>query len=38
LFAYQSVVEARLKDDDPSELLRREQIAAPYEEWGHRHN
>jgi glycosyltransferase involved in cell wall biosynthesis len=33
LFAYQSVVEARLDDGPPSELLRGEQIAAPYEEW-----
>jgi glycosyltransferase involved in cell wall biosynthesis len=33
LFAYQSVIQARLDDGPPSELLRGEQIVAPYEEW-----
>ena len=33
LCAYQSVIQARVDDGPPSELLRGEQIAAPYEEW-----
>ena len=33
LFAYQSVVEARPSERSPTDLLREEQIAAPYEEW-----
>jgi hypothetical protein len=34
LFAYQTVVEARASERSPTDLLRGEQIAAPYAEWG----
>lgn len=33
LFAYQSVIEASRSERSPTDLLREEQIAAPYEEW-----
>lgn len=33
LFAYQTVIEARASERSPTDLLRGEQIAAPYEEW-----
>ena len=33
LFAYQTVVEVQLNESTPSELLRKEQIDAPFQEW-----
>jgi len=33
LFAYQTVIEARLGEGAPTDLLRGEQLGAPYREW-----